>query len=170
MLGNNMFAYCLNSPIRYVDITGSAAVDLFTEDGEIFDESDLFDRGGGGSSWDVFTSTLDSLANGFNMALGRGKSYPKPEMHHVVPYGNKKHTPTYEGVVEKYNFSLTDSANIIPLYDHRGRHTKGYHEFIEGSLYALDIYAQGDNAKFAKGFGYLADYVRTHSWLPYAKK
>lgn len=165
-----MFAYCLNNPIRYIDITGVAAVDLFMEDGELFDESDLFDRGGAGSSWDVFTSTLDSLASGFNMALGGGKSYPKPEIHHVVPYNNKKHTPTYEGVVEKYDFSLKSRQNTITLINHRGRHTEGYHEFITGSLYALDTYAQGDKVAFERGFRYLVDYVNKHSWLPYARK
>ena len=165
-----MFAYCLNNPIRYVDINGAAAVDIFTEDGEIFDASDLVDRGGSGSSWNVFISTIDSLANGLNMAMGSRKSYSHTEIHHVVPHQNKTHTPTYEGIVSKYDFSLTSSQNTIALNDHRGRHTEGYHYFIKGSLDALDIYAQGDKDAFAKGFIYLTDYVKNHSWLPYAQK
>ena len=108
-LGCNMLAYCLNNPTRYVDINGAAAVDIFTEDGEIFDASDLVDRGGGGSSWHVFISTIDSLASGFNMAMGSRKSYPHPEIHHVVPHENKTHTPTYEGIVVQYDFSLERS-------------------------------------------------------------
>ena len=165
-----MLAYCLNNPTRYVDINGAAAVDIFTEDGEIFDASDLVDRGGSGSSWQVFISTIDALASGFNMAMGSRKSYPNPEIHHVVPHANKTHTPTYEGIVVKYDFSLTSSQNTIPLKNHRGRHTEGYHTFIKESLVALDIYAQGDKAAFAKGFEYLVTYVKNNDWLPYARQ
>ena len=77
---------------------------------------------------------------------------------------------THHVIIEKYDFSIKGSKHIIPLNNHRGRHTEGYHYFITVALYAVDEYAQGDQSAFDEAFRYLAAYITKNPWLPYAKK
>ena len=46
ILGNNMFAYCLNSPILRKDVLGNTSVDIFDEDGNPATDDDLRFNGG----------------------------------------------------------------------------------------------------------------------------
>ena len=167
-----MFAYCRNNPVCRIDISGTVDAVAADIDEDVLDNQEILgmDGGGGSSSWDIFVQCLDCASSGLSIAVGERRSYPNPEQHHVVPYNNKKHTPKYEGIIEKYNFPLDSKENIIPLENHRGRHTEGYHYFITVALYALDDYAQGNKDAFNMGFRHLADYVSRNPWLPYAQK
>ena len=164
-----MFAYCRNNPVKRVDVTGLVDADCYSNDPH--DQEDLLDtgEGGGGSLWDIFTSTLDSLANGLDMAQGN-RSYNGPQKHHIIPYNNKKYSEEYQAILKEYHFSLTGKQNLVELEAHRGRHTEGYHYFIKGSVIAIDTYAQGDMAAFERAFTYLKCYVGDNQWLLYAQK
>ena len=168
LLGNNMFAYCLNNPARYVDSCGDAAVDIFTDDGEIFDESDLYDRGGSGSAWDTFMQCLDDASSGLNAAMGV-RNHSVSERHHLFSDKNKKYTPQYQEIADRYNYSLSQQENIVDLQGHHGRHTNAYHEFMLTSLRALEVYADGNTARFLEAILAIADYIRENPWLPYAR-
>lgn len=76
LLGNNMFAYCLNNPVRYKDTQGHAAADCFDTDGEQLSNNELVGldsgggiytppSGGGGISNSIF-------ANGIRVDFGHG--------------------------------------------------------------------------------------------------
>ena len=62
ILGHNMFAYCRNNPVIRVDITGLAAVDCYDECPQPDEDVMGADDSSGGSSWDIFLRTLDSVA------------------------------------------------------------------------------------------------------------
>ena len=60
ILGNNMFAYCLNNPVVFVDSSGTAAHIGFSADGQIHDAPwRIGSPGGGGWSQDIHYSQQD---------------------------------------------------------------------------------------------------------------
>ena len=78
LLGNNMFAYCRNNPVRRVDISGAADADCF-DDGEILSSDELEDRrGGGGGGYLLGNSSGDTTVSGntqrTNNPLGSGNA------------------------------------------------------------------------------------------------
>ena len=87
----------------------------------------------------------------------------------MIPYNNSKYSDGYRESLKPYGFSLTNKQNIIVLENHCGRHTEGYHKFIEGSIDAIDIYANGDLGLFDIAFAYLKDFISKNPWLPYAR-
>ncbi len=69
LLGNNMFAYCLNNPVRYMDYSGFVAVDCFDTDEDLLDPED--DTNGGGGFAGFLCSVL-SLVNSFGHSMNAG--------------------------------------------------------------------------------------------------
>jgi len=60
LLGNNMFAYCLNNPVVLTDSSGTAAHIGFSDDGQIHDAPwRIGSPGGGGWSQDIHYSQQD---------------------------------------------------------------------------------------------------------------
>ena len=55
--GNNMFAYCLNSPVNRIDIGGMVSADFYSDDGELMSSKDLGE--GGGGNFDAQQAILD---------------------------------------------------------------------------------------------------------------
>ncbi len=176
LLGNNMFAYCRNNPICRIDAYGMADATCVNQDGnnnwEPFDDAG---RSGGGSLWSTFMGTLDALANGFNMAAGGGRSNLPAQKHHVVPHSNKKYSPEYKEICDRYNYMLDHENNIVMLNGHRGRHTDDYHIFIYCVLAEMDTIIQGADdgldevTEFLNGIDILKDYLTEHPELPYAR-
>ena len=70
---------------------------------------------------------------------------------------------TVASVVEKM------APNIVPLENRRGRHTNAYHNFIADVIDHLGAYSNGSHDLFVKGMEALKDFVKEHSWLPYAQ-
>lgn len=68
-----------------------------------------------------------------------------------------------------YGLSLDDPWNVIPLENHKGRHTNVYHEYVLGALHSIDQIAKGNQAEFLYGFSILVDIIQSNSWLPYAR-
>ena len=69
LLGNNMFAYCRNNPVRRVDISGAADADCMDSDGKPLSNDEVENRPGGGGV------NVASNASGAN----NGKSYSPPK-------------------------------------------------------------------------------------------
>ena len=85
VLGNNMFAYCLNNPVVLADSSGTAAHIGFSADGQIHDAPwRIGSPGGGGWSQDLHYSQQDygTVADKFYtvMALQRIQSLNKRYM------------------------------------------------------------------------------------------
>ena len=169
LLGNNMFAYCRNNPVRRIDIAGNTDHDCL--DTDPLDEENLLkdSQGGGGpSSWSIFLQSLDDATSGLTMPTNR-KIYSGSERHHIISDKSNTYKPQYKEVTDRYNYSLHQRENIIPLENHKGRHTNAYHNFILTGLYALDRYADGDPTLFICGMEAIAEYIREKPWLPYAR-
>ena len=88
IIGNNMFAYCLNNPVCRIDVTGMAAADYKNDDGELLSNDEIENRDGGGiggqSSGKGFSS-YRALKN-YLGSPGENK-----HLHHIVEQcqGNK---------------------------------------------------------------------------------
>ena len=173
LLGNNMFAYCLNSPVSRKDMAGTASISQTTGDDTLFDDLipdnlGMGGAGGGGNFWSSFTRTMQSAANGLNMAMGQ-RNMSLTEKHHMFSNKNKTYTPQYKEIADRYDYSLNSKDNVIALPGHRGRHTNSYHEFMLMSITELDAIADGNPALFLEGIGVIADFLKANWWLPYAK-
>ncbi len=66
-LGNNMFAYCRNNPVRRIDISGTADADLVDEDGRPLESEDIEKDAGAGAPG---SSTANSNGSGSGNAGG----------------------------------------------------------------------------------------------------
>ncbi|MGN0755056.1 MAG: RHS repeat-associated core domain-containing protein, partial [Aristaeellaceae bacterium] len=168
LLSLNQFAYCLNQPVNLSDPTGFAAPDDFDDD--LDHNSPCTDSlaGGGGYLWDSFRRSLQAATDGLNMAMGK-RNLPSLEKHHLLSNKNRKYTPQYEDVVNRYEMSLDDERNIVELPDHKGRHTNAYHDYMLDMLTELDSIANGSNELFYEGFDILKRFIVDNPWLPYAK-
>ena len=167
ILGNNMFAYCLNNAVRYRDNDGTLAHDAIDINDEDVDENHHPDAGGGGF-WNGFRQSLDNATRGLDMASGQ-RSFAGAEKHHVASNKNKKYTPEYEELAGRYNMELDSQENTVVLGGHKGRHTNAYHDFVLFGMRELDKIADGNKELFTTGYKILVDYVKNNSYLPYAK-
>ena len=68
LLGNNMFAYCRNNPVRRVDISGTADQDCY--DTDPLDEEDILKTGQGGGGGDSTYSQAYGPSTAANTAPG----------------------------------------------------------------------------------------------------
>ena len=124
---------------------------------------------GGSSTWELFLQSLKDAASGLTMAAGHN-SFTGTERHHIFSNKNKKYTPQYKEIADRYNYSLSQQENIVALEGHHGRHSNAYHNYMLQCLKALDIYAAGDSAEFLRGIAAIADLIIEKPWIPYAKE
>ena len=92
ILGYNMFAYCNNNPVMYVDPTGYWAtyVDFDEDDYDPLDDEDKFASGGGGSSNGNAGNVYVGSSSGAGSASGKGTSAisgnaSKPNSNNALP-------------------------------------------------------------------------------------
>ena len=91
------------------------------------------------------------------------------QKHHVMTNKNKKFTPEFKKIADKYGLNLNKADNIISVKNHRGHHTSKYHEFILNKVQAYDAMANGDPKVFMKEFNKLKRFVGNHPWVMYMK-
>ncbi len=75
------------------------------------------------------------------------------ENHHVASNKNKKYTPLFEQIANKFDLDLNKDWNIIEdMSNHHGRHKNKYHEFV---LSQMRIFADEaiDQDDFLQMFG-----------------
>ena len=89
------------------------------------------------------------------------------QRHHMLSNKNKRFTPQFEYYTNQYGLKLSQRWNVRTMYNHLGRHTNAYHEFMLQKLESIDAAAAGDVNKFLALFGELADYVESHSHILY---
>ena len=173
IVGRNLFAYCGNSPIFRIDISGKDSGKI--DDADLADD-EIQERGGnvsvgrysGGGLMESFRVTLSNAAKGLEMAAGSGNTLVT-QKHHMLSNKNKTYTPQYKEIADRYNMSLSSKENIVEVPGHRGRHTNGYHNFMLYSIRELDIIAQGDIAIFKEGFSTIIDFLLSNTGLLYAR-
>ena len=163
-----MFAYCLNNPVKYIDLQGFVCADAFSDAPGMEDDNPLNDARGGGF-WGTFLQSLEDATKGLSMAMGQ-RNMLSSERHHVLSNKSTKYTPQYKEITYRYNMELNARENIVNMDGHRGRHTNAYHDFVLEGLTNLDSIAKGDQQLFYEGFRVLAAYVQEHPQLPYARK
>ena len=81
------------------------------------------------------------------------------ETHHVFSINNKKLTPKYKEVFDKYDVKMNYSINLIVGMQHRGRHSIEYHKLVGEALENLNKIANGDKVVFTKGLKIIKNYV-----------
>ncbi len=102
ILGNNMFAYCLNDPVNKKDLLGYISYDAYDEDpnGDRKPLNDVAKIGTGSISRGTFREKLVQLT---------GENPPDSEAHHIFPFsqssefrslGIEVHDPKYGSWVE----------------------------------------------------------------------
>ena len=89
------------------------------------------------------------------------------QKHHIMTNKNKKYTPQFNDIVQKYGLKPNQSWNIRTVSNHVGRHTNRYHDFILQRVKSIDVVASGNKDVFLKYFGKLADYVVSHPKIMY---
>ena len=172
ILGHNMFAYCLNNPVSRIDISGAASISVTT--GEELPWNDMLSDnlgsggGAGGSFYNCFRSTLQSAANGLNMAVGQ-RNMSVSEKHHIFSDKSKVYTPQYKEIMDRYDMAFDNQLNTVDLKGHRGRHTNAYHEFMLCTLISLDYLAAGSKELFYEGMRIIGDFILDNIGLPYAR-
>ena len=172
LLGNNMFAYCLNNPVIRRDTSGTegVCVENFDDDHNPLNDLGNPTGGGGGSSgiWQSFTRTLKYAADGLKMASGQ-RDLAHVEDHHIITNKHQTEPVKYKEIADQYNYSLDHPSNIVSLPGHRGRHTNAYHAFVNIAITELDVIAAGNTDVFIKGMGILGEFIKQNWWIPYAQ-
>lgn len=165
----NLYSYCKNCPVSQVDPEGEFTASAFGDMSNdpintmMADEMAL-----GGGTWGALMRTLQSATKGLNMAMGQRNAF-RTENHHLYSNKNKTYSLQYQEVMSRYDMSLNDPENIVPLKGHSGRHTKVYHEFMLHTLYIIDDIAGSDVDLFKEGLGIMRNFVINNPGLPYAK-
>lgn len=173
ILGYNMFAYCMNNPVSRIDISGAASISVANGDelpwGDML--SDNLGMGGGAGGGSFFNSvmrTLQSAADGLNMAMG-SRDMSRTQDHHIFSDKSKVYTPQYKEIMDRYDMALNNDLNIVSLKGHYGRHTNASHQFMLCSLITLDYMAAGNKMLFFEGMRAIKAFVSENPGLPYAK-
>ena len=173
ILGHNMFAYCLNNPVSRIDISGAASISVTT--GEELPWNDMLSDNlgsgggaGGGSFYNSFVRTLQSAANGLNMATGQ-RNMSVSEKHHIFSDKSKVYTPQFKEIADRYDMALNSEENRVSLPGHHGRHTTAYHEFMLCTIISLDYLSAGSKALFYKGMEIIAEFIANNPVLQYSK-
>ena len=161
ILGNNMFAYCLNNPICYSDHRGTAGTIDFQAESSSFDSpwSDAL-SGGGGIAYifavggtvlvsSLFVNTLEQelarkLAKTY--VKSSGKSYKTAEeIHHVVPKAS--HYTALSTLIVNYvvPYGVENPINKISIDTalHRHLHTNLYYGIVNASI--INAFLSGQN-------------------------
>ena len=73
------------------------------------------------------------------------------EKHHFLTNKNKKWTPEFKKVTDKYNLDLNGKWNIQEMA-HRGRHATEYHKAMLEQVQQIDKIANGNKDIFLKLF------------------
>lgn len=76
------------------------------------------------------------------------------EKHHMLTNKNKKYTPEFKKIADKYGLDLKDEWNIQKMA-HRGRHATEYHDFMLKNLKEINRAAQGNTNVFLDLFNNL---------------
>lgn len=71
---------------------------------------------------------------------------------------NKKYTPKFKEVTDKYNLDLNGKWNIQEMA-HRGRHATEYHDYMLDGIREIDKVARGDTNTFIQLFDKLKQTV-----------
>ena len=79
-----------------------------------------------------------------NACVKKTNNVQKPtEKHHMLSNKNKKWTPEFKKVTDKYGLDLKGDWNIQEMA-HRGRHATEYHQYMLKKLNDIDKVANGD--------------------------
>ena len=152
VLGNNMFAYCCNNPICYVDSCGYASNICFSDDEDVLTMPWEDSMGGGGGVGYLIaiggTAIVTSLfINSLEHELARklAKSYKKSankiyktdeEVHHIVPKGSHYTTLSTAIVNIVIPYGVENPINKISIDTglHRHLHTSLYYGIVNTSI------------------------------------
>ena len=139
LLGNNMFAYCLNNPVCRKDILGATSVEIFDSDGNpLTDDDERFDGGkmGNGNCGGGGNSAPGGQAEG----CGGGGSNSSPAQT------GSANAPASSGNSSSIPKCAYDTLDYIK--DHNGAPPKGYkggspfaNDGRDGSARLPDCYA-----------------------------
>lgn len=95
------------------------------------------------------------------------ESNSKPQQeHHYLTNKNKKYTPQFQAVLDKYGLNLNESWNK-ELLPHGGRHATEYHEYMLAGIKDIDAIAQGNADIFLKQFEVLKSTIRANPEMMY---
>ena len=89
--------------------------------------------------------------------------------HHFLSNKNKKFTPKFQEITNKYKLDLNKPWNIEPVQDHLGRHTNKYHEFMLEQIQSFDAQANGNLERFMELFNGLKAQIHANTSMLYMK-
>ena len=151
MLGNNMFAYCNNSPVMYSDPTGTELV---------LDKRIMFGAPGGGASAGLLdaivsvcvaaTAVIDTYRNRIKAKVDAKteKTYqPNKHDHHIVPRTASKAAPARAILNEVYpEMGVEEPINKVFLDAkvHQFMHTNLYYGMVNYAM-VTSYYAPAEN-------------------------
>ena len=87
--------------------------------------------------------------------------------HHFLSNKNKKYTPQFKEVTNKYDLNLNKNWNIRKLENHMGRHTNNYHEYMLKQIQSFDKVANGNREIFLNLFDGLKDFISINQRILY---
>ena len=109
------------------------------------------------SSDDETTSDADDISS--KATSGHSVADKPIQEHHVASNKNKKYTPQFEEITDKYGLDLDDDWNKVNM-NHSGRHPNKYHDFVLESMKDINERANGNVKKFLKDYSKLANKIR----------
>ena len=148
LLGNNMFAYCLNNPIYSADYSGKSTIAKIAP---AYADFDAFSAGSGAASGDLLIGSLVGLtaiavsyavseiytfANTFVDSLVSKYADHQPRVHHVIPVGKfQRYGPDVVQMMDDMHellasvgISINDPENLLIISHgtHKSMHTRMY--------------------------------------------
>ena len=180
--GYNLFAYCGNSSVFRIDVSGKDSDK--SDEGDVTDEDMRLLGGGGGNpsplpaggsggsttptpdAWSGFLDILNDALNGLKMGLGEHNGI---QNHHFLSVRHSKNTERYVSVTKKYSLNPNDPWNIEKMEGHLGRHTDEYHNLTDLALNEIDRRANGNSDQFLQGFSIFKQFVLENPWVLYAQ-
>ena len=114
-------------------------------------EAGLYTVGMGYTSIGADNYGLSGGINGSKVQSKPLNSSKPNQMHHFATNKNKKYTPKFEKITNKYGLDLDGAWNKRSL-PHQGRHPNAYHEYILKQIKQCDSYAKGNQKKFLSAY------------------
>ncbi len=90
------------------------------------------------------------------------------EDHHFLTNKNKKWTPEFKKITDKYGLDLNKDWNIKPM-QHHGRHATEYHQYMLRQLKTIDRVADGNQKVFLDLFEKVKDVIKSNPDALYKK-
>ena len=184
MLGNNMFAYCRNNPVRRRDVSGTTDAEIFDDDSNLLDDDKLIHGGtvsnggtGGNSSLSGGTGGNSSLSGGSGISeyssisgySGRNfVSVPGNEGKSFTSPGDKSGQFTFKSEAalnkhyEKHNPEFGNVFSTPPEYVETANYVIENGQYIAKQNAYVKFYGMNGRANYAfVGMSYDGAYITT---------